>query len=60
MKGWLFSIISDNAYADDIFVNLLRSHLNMKDALLAKGEFFSSTLWCSYSEFDDARWCEGD
>ncbi|XP_031375360.1 zinc finger BED domain-containing protein RICESLEEPER 2-like [Punica granatum] len=40
IEGRLFSITLDNASANDTFVGLLRSHLNLKDALLAKGEFF--------------------
>lgn len=48
IDGRLFSINVDNASANDMFVNLLRSHLNMKVALLAKGEFFYQRC-CSYA-----------
>ncbi|XP_031371469.1 zinc finger BED domain-containing protein RICESLEEPER 2-like isoform X1 [Punica granatum] len=40
IEGRLFSITLDNASANDTFVGLLRSHLNLNYALLAKGEFF--------------------
>ncbi|OWM74551.1 zinc finger BED domain-containing protein RICESLEEPER 2-like [Punica granatum] len=40
IEGRLFSITLDNASANDTFVGLLRSHLNLKDARLGKGEFF--------------------
>ncbi|WOK99873.1 hypothetical protein Cni_G08585 [Canna indica] len=40
IEGKLFSVTLDNASANDTCVSLLRSHLSMKNALLAKGEFF--------------------
>ena len=36
----LFSLTLDNASSNDCFVELLKSQLNLKNALLRDGEFF--------------------